>query len=105
MVNFSVSRNILDHLRFRVYNNLEELEACFRGTSVESIQEMKRCTPKLKKIIIEFGTPETINALLDALDNLEILKISLFSEFQLSEKVYPKIKQFSGNDFNLVPSS
>jgi hypothetical protein len=100
-VNCQVSRNILEHLKFGVYNNLEELEACFERTSLESVQELQRCTPKLKKIEINFGTPQTINAMLETLDNLENLKISLYSQFQPSEKVYPKIKQFSCNDFNV----
>jgi hypothetical protein len=93
-----VSRNILDHLKFGVYNNLEELDACFRGASVESIQEMSRITPNLKKLEIQLGTPQTINALLETLENLESLRLHF--EFRPSEKVYPKIKEFSGNDFN-----
>jgi hypothetical protein len=96
----SISRNILDHLRFGVYNNLEELDACFRAASLQSIREMKRCTPKLKKLEIVFGSPQTINALLETLDNLETMEVSIHSVFQPSEKVYPKIKQFSVNDFN-----
>ncbi len=100
LVNGAVSRNILDHLRFGVYNNLEELDAWFRGASLESVQEMMQLTPKLKKIVINFGSPQTINAMLDTLENLEILEISTQSVLQLSQKVYPKIKQFSVNDLN-----
>jgi hypothetical protein len=62
MVFGSVSRNILDHLRFGVYNNLEELDALFKGASLGSIQEMNRITPKLKKLKIQFligeGSPK-----------------------------------------------
>jgi hypothetical protein len=96
-----VSRNILDHLPFGVYNNLEELDACFKGTSVESIQELQRCTPKLKKLKIQFGTPQTINGLLDTLENLEIIEFDGHQWNVPFEKVYPKIKQFSCNGFNV----
>ncbi len=55
-----VSRNILDQLKFGVFEDLEELDACFRGASVESIQEMKRIIPNLKKIEIQYDTPSDI---------------------------------------------
>jgi hypothetical protein len=96
-----VSRNILDHLRFGVYNNLEELDACFRGASEESIREMKRITPKLKKLKIQFGTPQTINALLETLENLEAIEFASREWAVPFGKVYPKIKEFSGNGFNV----
>ncbi len=96
----SVSRIILDHLRFGVYNNFEELDALFKGASVESVQEMSPITPKLKKIEIEFGTPQTINALLGALENLEAIKFDGREWIVPFEKVYPKIKEFSYNDFD-----
>jgi hypothetical protein len=47
-----VCDNILDHLKFGVFNDLEELDAAFEGASVESFQEMKQITPNLKKISI-----------------------------------------------------
>jgi hypothetical protein len=100
MVFGSVSRNILDHLRFGVYNNLEELDALFKGASLESIQEMNRITPKLKKLKIQFGTPQTINALLETLENLEAIEFASREWAVPFGKVYPKIKEFSYNDFD-----
>jgi hypothetical protein len=44
------SKNILDHLKFGVFNDLDELEACLEGASVESVRKMKRIAPNLKKI-------------------------------------------------------
>jgi hypothetical protein len=49
-VSIGFSKNILDHLKLGVFNDLEELEACFEGASVESIRKMKRIAPNLKKI-------------------------------------------------------
>jgi hypothetical protein len=49
-VSLGFSKNILDHLKFGVFNDLEELEACFEGASVESVRKMKRIAPNLKKI-------------------------------------------------------
>jgi hypothetical protein len=95
-----ISRNILDHMQFGVFNDLEELHASFEGASVETAQEMKRITPNLKKIVICSASSETINALLTALENLEALKFDGFEWDVLSEKVHPKIKQFVFKYFN-----
>jgi hypothetical protein len=59
-----VATNILDHLKFGVFQDLEELEACFEGASMESFREMSRITPNLKKIEICDGVA------LDAVDGL-----------------------------------
>jgi hypothetical protein len=69
-------RNILDHMKFGVFEDLRELDACFDGASVESIDEMKRITPNLKKLRISSTTSSvTVNALLGTLETLELVKI------------------------------
>ncbi len=96
----SVSRNILDHMKFGVFQNLEELDAEFEDVSVESIQEMSRITPNLKKIKAWYVSLDTKNALLDSLECLE--SVELWG-WEMSEKVYPKIKHLRircGDDFN-----
>ncbi len=88
-----ISSNILDHLQFGVFNDLEELDAFFTSASVESIREMKRITPKLKKIVIRHYSPSaTINALLETLENLESVAIRGTKWKIPSEKFYPKVK-------------
>ncbi len=101
-VDVRVCENILDHLKFGVFEDLEELQACFQGASLESIQEMKRIIPNLKKIEIHIAAFDTILDLLETLDNLEALKI--VSQWKSTEKVYPKIKilQVEYVDFNAV---
>jgi hypothetical protein len=96
IVGRGISTNLLEHLQFGVFNNLEELEACFKDASLESIQEMKRITPNLKKISIYSTPSETINALLGNLEDLEevhILGLNISWDIP-SEKVHPKIKLF-----------
>ncbi len=88
----NISRNILDHLKFGVFNDLEELNACFEGASVESIQEMKRISPNLKKIKIQYATSDTINALLETLESLESVKTQCEKWETSSEKVHPNLK-------------
>ncbi len=83
--------NILNHLQFGVFNELEELNAAFEGASLESIREMKKITPNLKKIVVSSASSDTINALLETLENLEVLSI-LWSEWKLPDTVYPIIK-------------
>jgi hypothetical protein len=97
-----VSRNILDHMEFGVYNNLEELDAHFEGASEESILELKWITPNLKKIAISSASSRTINALLETLENLEAVKIQT-NNWRMTGK-YPKIKHLHINcryDFRL----
>jgi hypothetical protein len=86
-----VSSNILDHMKFGVFQNLEELDGYFKEVSLESVLEMKRITPNLKKIVICSATSKTTNALLETLENLEAVKIGCYN-WRLTEKVYPKIK-------------
>ncbi len=76
-----ISTNLLEHLQFGFFNNLEELEACFKDASLESIQEMKRITPNLKKISIYSIPSETINALLGNLEDLEEVHILGWNRF------------------------
>jgi hypothetical protein len=71
----SVSQNILDHMKFGVFQDLEELYVYFKGASVESVQEMNRITPNLKKVLIYSAPSDTINALLETLKNLESVEI------------------------------
>jgi hypothetical protein len=86
-------RNILKHMKFGVFNALEELDASFEGDSVEATRELKRITPNLKKIWYRSAiSAVTTNAMLDALEHLEAVQIS-GSEWEIpSDKVYPKIK-------------
>jgi hypothetical protein len=87
-----MSDNILDNLKFGVFHDLEELDAFFYGASLDSIREMKRITPKLKKIEIFCDSSDTINALLDTLENLESVAIRGAKWKIPSEKFYPKVK-------------
>jgi hypothetical protein len=91
-VDEDVSRNILDHMKFGVFENLEELDAAFKGATLESIQEMKRITPNLKKLLIHETYSDTINALLGTLENLESLKIDVEKWEVDDQTVHPKIK-------------
>jgi hypothetical protein len=86
-----VCENILDHLQFGVFNNLEELDACFEDAFLDSIQGMSRITPNLKKIVIDSSSSETLYALLETLEHLEAVKIERGREWELTEKAYPKI--------------
>jgi hypothetical protein len=101
-VGYMVSWNILDHLKFGVFNDLVELDAHFYSASVGSIREMKRITPNLKKLAIQSATSNTINAFLETLDTLESVKIQ--DDWNMSEKVCLNIKQLhvktSGFKFN-----
>jgi hypothetical protein len=90
-VNGSVCPNILDHLKFGVFEDLEELDASFVGASVESVREMKRITPNLKKIVIRYVSSNTINAILETFENLEKVKIYCENWEISSEKVYSNI--------------
>jgi hypothetical protein len=54
-----VHGNILQHLQFGVFDNLEELEAPFRGVFLEAVQEMKRIVPNLKNLVI-FGVNSSV---------------------------------------------
>ncbi len=101
--NQSASTNILDQLKFGVFNDLEELHGAFEDASVESVQEMKRIT-NLKKIGIWFGTScTTINALLENLGSLELVEIGDLiygGLWKLSENknfVCPNIKSFGAS--------
>ncbi len=95
-----VSRNIIDHLKFGVFEDLEELYARFDGASVEYAREMKRITPNLKKLRIQNARSDTINALLESLKNLEKVTIGSENWENSSEKVCPKVKHLE-----IYPSS
>jgi hypothetical protein len=87
-----VSPNILEHLQFGVFNNLEELDCSLAGASVESVQEMGQITPNLKRIVIRPASVSAIvNKLLDTLEHLEAMKLWDVT-FNIGEKSYPKIK-------------
>jgi hypothetical protein len=88
----AISRNILEHLKFGIFEVLEELYARFDVTFVESIQEMKRITPNLKTIEIKYAASNTINALLETLENLENVIVCRCIWENTSKKVLPKIK-------------
>jgi hypothetical protein len=95
--------NILNSLRFGVFQNLEDLEGHFFNHDLESIRNMKWITPKLKAIKLKFINSDGINVLLEALENLEHLRINWSGwDFQ-PKSVYPKIKriEFFHVDFSL----
>jgi hypothetical protein len=98
-VSGNVSPNILDYLKFGVFNNLEELDASFRGASLESVQEMKRITPNLKKLLINSGTSDTVSALLETLENLKSMKMDLAMLEILPKTVSPEIKHLICRNF------
>jgi hypothetical protein len=56
--------NILDHLKFGVFNNLEDLDGSFDEISLASVKEMKRITPNLRKITIRAYDMCKVNMLL-----------------------------------------
>ncbi len=82
----------MDHLKFGVFHDLEELDAYFEDISLDSIKEMKRVTPNLKKIVIRVSFSNPINALLETLENLKSVEIRGGEWKLLCEKFYPKIK-------------
>jgi hypothetical protein len=83
-------------MKFGVFNKLEELDAHFYLASVESLKELSRITPKLKKIVLCSASSDTINALLAALENLESLKFQSHS-WEVPNKIYPKIKHLDAS--------
>ncbi len=87
-----MSCNILDHLQFGHFNELEELDASLSLASLESIGEMKRITPRLRKIEVYCKSSDQIDALLETLQNLESVKIKNGQWKVPSEKFYPKVK-------------
>jgi hypothetical protein len=106
-----VSPNILEHLKFGIFNNLEELDAEFEGASMESVREMKRITPNLKKVeFLGVMYSDAINALLDTMENLESVKLDGINlmrgegledlewvkiqnpDWKMSDTVHPNIK-------------
>jgi hypothetical protein len=84
--------------KFGVFENLEELHADFQYTS-ESVREMKRITPNLKRIVIGYAFTSSpngsdkINALLEVLEHLESVTIRWKTKWDLGEKVYLKTKK------------
>jgi hypothetical protein len=66
--------NIIDYLRFGVFVDLTELDADYRGASVESIAEMKRFAPNLEVIRIRADSSDVVNCLLEQYGSLGKLK-------------------------------
>jgi hypothetical protein len=91
-VHYTISRNILRQLRFGVFKDLEELDAHFEGASLDSIQELSRITPNLKKLVARSASSDMIEALLDTLEHLESVRFVGASFWAPSGKVYPNIK-------------
>jgi hypothetical protein len=81
-------------LKFGVFQDLEELDACFYDASLESIRKMKRITPHLKKIrVLSYPfSSEQINAMLDSLKHLESLYVLSKALNLPTDKVYQKLK-------------
>jgi hypothetical protein len=99
-----VSKNILNHLKFGIFGNLEELEAELYGASVEAVKELKRIAPNLKKIVMTTRCPSTtINALLESLENLEWMRFYC-GTWEMAENikfVCAKLKHiFASCDYN-----
>jgi hypothetical protein len=86
-----VYRNVLRLFRSEVCHSLEEIFGSFEYASLESIQEMNRITPNLKKLAIHEASSETINDLLENLESLEALHI-FKEDWKLSKKVCSNIK-------------
>jgi hypothetical protein len=84
--------NILDHMKFGVFQNLEELHAFLQDDSLESSRKISRITPNLKKLAIHSASSDTVNAVLDTLENLESLEIKE-AQWEMSGKVHLKIKR------------
>ncbi len=99
------SWNILGHLLFGVFYDLEELDAHFEIAFEEDIQEMSRFTPNLKKLKINFASSDIINAFLGNLESLETVNIysHLCDFWNLPDKVHPQIKHLDINT-TLVPN-
>ncbi len=91
--------NILKHMKFGVFENLEELNACFLDVSSDSIQEMNQITPNLKKLEIRYASLDTIHALLETLDNLETVAIQHCSwDWEITDQqqfICPNLKHLS----------
>jgi hypothetical protein len=88
-----ISSNILDHLKFGVFLDFEELEAYFCDATLEAIQEMKRISPNLKKIrVLSYTSSAKINAMLESLEHLESMFVRSKTWEIPTDKVYPKMK-------------
>jgi hypothetical protein len=86
-----INWNILNHMQFGVYKDLEELDAHFFNVFEESVREMSQITPNLKKLVIHSApSSTTINVFLETLDSLESVKIQ--DTWKMSRKVCPNIK-------------
>jgi hypothetical protein len=70
--------------------NLEKLEGHFEG-STEYIRGMKPIAPNLSSLVIHDASSDTLDALLETLDNLKSVKIPS-GRWKMGGKVYPKIK-------------
>jgi hypothetical protein len=92
-VGWSVVENMLDHLKFGVFNDLEELDARFEGVSVKGVRQIKQITPNLKKLVIWQACSNTFPVFMESLEKLETLRIVSFGRlWKPAERVYPKIK-------------
>jgi hypothetical protein len=84
--------NILNHLRIVIFEDLEELDGQFYNVDLESIEDLNRIAPKLKKLTVSTVSSPTINKLLETLENLEILTVK-YLNWELPSFISPKIKQ------------
>ncbi len=84
--------NIFNHLRVVTFEDLEELDGQFYNVDLESIEELNRIAPKLKKLTVSTVSSPTINKLLETLANLEILTVK-YLNWELPSFISPKIKQ------------
>jgi methionine aminopeptidase len=72
----------LEHAAFQ---DLEELDASFCYASVESVRKMKRIAPNLKKLKIRHANSDTVNGLLEALENLEEVEIQISFSWEITD--------------------
>jgi hypothetical protein len=86
------AENILEVLKFGVQESLEDLYGYFENIDLESIQNMKRITPNLKKLNVSIIDDSTlINVFLKTLDKLEAFGVYSYT-WEFPTFVLPKIK-------------
>ncbi len=85
VLRISIIFKILDHLEHAAFQDLEELDASFCYASVESVRKMKRIAPNLKKLKIRHANSDTVNGLLEALENLEEVEIQISFSWEITD--------------------
>jgi hypothetical protein len=98
----NLSMNIMGNLQFGVHNCLEDLDACFWRTDLESIEEIDRIVPNLKTLKMTSDSSETLSALLANIKNLESLtvhnRLTRWGIPTIPGPVFPKLKHLKIHD-------